>query len=292
VPDADRARQLAGLHASLADALASPRERLRFAWAYQRNRPSLHFRTLVRDTLAHAARRQHRSSVRDQRHASAGQLVWLAGEAVCVVPEMVGVWPTPAISPPFYPAAAAPESGEEWITFPDGRRALLVRFTSFDPLGRLVAALREKPWRSPAATAGRVLFHLRRYGVPAPALLAFGQRFTSPVRAESFVLYSPPAGAVPVAARLAQLTPGARAALLRDCGRVLRSLHDAGCRVVPGDRPALVACERGASVESPFAVRLVKRLTPAARRADLRMLLRGELAGAGAAVTQGYDAHP
>jgi hypothetical protein len=61
---------------------------------------------------------------------------------------------------------------------------------------------------------------------------------------------------------------------------------------VPSDRPALVAGESGVSVESPFAVRLVKRLTAAARRADLRMLLRNELAGGSAAVTQGYDAHP
>jgi tRNA A-37 threonylcarbamoyl transferase component Bud32 len=291
--DADRARQLAGLHASLADHLATSRERVRFAWAYLRAvrlsapagvRPP-RFSTFVRSVIEQADRLRHRSSARDQRRPPAPRLVWLAGEAVCAVPEVADSWPTPAVCPPFYPDPAAdglPQTPEEWVTLPGGRRALLVRFATFDPPGRLVAAVRERPWRSPGATAARVLFHLQRHGVPAPELLAFGQLSRSAMRADSFVLYEPLPAAVPVAVRLTQL-PGDRQTrrdLLHCCGAVLRGLHDAGCRPEPARGPLLVAAENVA-VDSPFAVRLVKRLSPSARAADLRLFLRSDLPGLG-----------
>jgi len=286
VPAATRVRQLANLHASLADDLATPRERLRFARAYLRaagGGPRLG--AFVRSVDRQAERLKRRPSIRDQRQAPAPRLVWLAGEAVCAVPEVADLWPSPVICPPFYPDPSDDGSDlapEEWITFPDGRRALLVRFSTFDPLGRLAAALRERPWRSPAAAAARVLFHLRRYGVPAPNLLAFGQLARSAARADSFVLYEPAPAAVPVAVRLAQL-PGdlpARRHLLRECGAVLRRLHDAGCRTV--SRPGLVV-STGVAIGSPLAVRLAKRAPRSARAADLWRFLRTELPGLGRA---------
>ena len=174
VSDADRARQLAGLDASLAADLASPRERLRFVRAYLRAvRPAPRFGAFVRTVAEQAVRLRGRSSARDQRLPPAPRLVWLAGEQVCVIPELADLWPVPAVCPPFYLDSPTPE---EWVTFSNGRRALLTRFSTFDPLGRMAAAVRERPWRSPAATAARVLFHLHRHGVPAPNLLAFGQR--------------------------------------------------------------------------------------------------------------------
>jgi tRNA A-37 threonylcarbamoyl transferase component Bud32 len=295
-PVPDRVRQLAGLHASLADDLADVRTRLRFLWAYlrvvrrgrQENRPALRFGRFARTVQAAADRIRERSSVRDQRPAvSAQRLVWLAGETVCVIPEVVPFWPTPATAAPFYPDGVAPLTPQEWVTFPDGRRALLIRFCTSDPVGRLAAVVREKPWRSPAARAARVLFHLERHGVPGPKLLAFGQRPTSAAVAESFVLYEPPVGAVPAAVRVAQLPPAERRDLLAGCGRLLRSLHDAGCRPTRSDwlteRPA---------VESPTAVRLGRRVSGSARRADLRRLVRATLPGLSRAdryrVVRGY----
>jgi hypothetical protein len=91
------------------------------------------------------------------------------------VPEVAAVWPRPVLGPPFYGFGPA---GASLVRFA-GRDAVLVRGSSSAPLGRLRAWLRATPWRSPGATIGRVLFHLARYGVPAPRLLAFGQRLTS-----------------------------------------------------------------------------------------------------------------
>jgi hypothetical protein len=293
VSDADRARQLAGLDASLAAGLATPRDRIRFVRAYLRAaRPGPKFGPFVRAITGQSARLRGRSSARDQRLPPAPRLVWLAGEQACVVPELADLWPVPAVGPPFYLDAPTPE---EWVTFPDGRRALLTRFSTVDPLGRLVAAVRERPWRSPAARAARVLFHLRRHGVPAPNLLAFGQRARSPVRADSFLLCEPIAAAVPVAVRLAQL-PGDRPArrnLLHRCGEVLRRLHDAGCRTARAREPVLVASASGlVAVVCPMAVRLVRRLSARDRAADVCRLLRAELPGLGRAdrarVVRGY----
>ncbi len=278
VADADRVRQLAQLDASLAADLATPRERLRFVRAYLRQR---RFAAFVRAIHAQSARLRGRSSSRDQRLPPAPRLVWLAGEQVCVVPELADHWPVPAVCPPFYLDSP---TAEEWVTFPDGRRTLLTRFSTFDPAGRLVAAFRERPWRSPAATAARVLFHLYRHGVPAPRLLAFGQRVRSAARADSFLLCEPVPAAVPVAVRLAQLPTDRRARwdLLRNCGDTLRRLHEAGCRTARSREPDLVASANGTvAVESPSAIRLVKRMAARGRAADLRRLLRVELPGLG-----------
>jgi hypothetical protein len=150
-----------------------------------------------------------------------------------VVPELAADWPTPADGRPFY---GLPPAAGEPFTLPDGRSAVLWRFRTVDPLGRLRAALRERPWRSPAADAARVLFHLERFGVPGPRLLAFGQRLTGPVTAESFVLYEPAAGG-------GSLT-----------GDILPRLDAAGLALV-GPGPWV----HDGAVASPFAVRLCKR---------------------------------
>lgn len=191
LPPAARLRALAALHASLADGLASPRDRLRFLRAYC---DAASVKLSPRAVEALAATQRRRRSIRDQRQpvvTGAGQrLVWLAGEAVCATPDVAADWPRPAACEPFYGG----NPGTFCVALPDGRPAELVRGTSFTPVARLVAWLRGRPWRSPGATLGRVLFHLERYGVPAPKLYAFGQRLTGPASAEWFALYEPPAG--------------------------------------------------------------------------------------------------
>ena len=90
--------------------------------------------------------------------------------------------------------------------------------------------MRGRPWRSPGATLGRVLFHLERYGLPAPRLLAFGQRLTGPASADWFALYEPPAGR-PLAEWLAtNPTAERREAVTRQCDRLLSQLRAASCR--------------------------------------------------------------
>jgi len=184
---------IAALDASLAESLASPRERLRFLWAYSRvcrcsGAVLPRFSQLVRTIRKESDRVRNRRSIRDQRESVPNieqRLVWLAGEAVCAIPEIAAMWPKPAVAPPFYSC----DPGTIRIQLPDGRPATLMRGRSFAPLARFRAFLRGKPWRSPGVKLGRDLFQKQRYGLPAPRLYAFGQRRTGRCSAEWFALY-------------------------------------------------------------------------------------------------------
>ncbi|MBA4062190.1 MAG: hypothetical protein C0501_00465 [Isosphaera sp.] len=262
---ADRVRALAALHASVADDLATPRERLRVLWAALRHARHVgevggRFSDLARRVERAAAGRRGRRSVRDQHHAGGPpqRLVWLAGEQVCAIPDVAADWPRPAVAAPFYGC----EPGTLDVQLPGGRAAVLVRGRSVAPLGRLGAWLRGRPWRSPGATLGRVLFHLDRYGVPAPRLLAFGQRLTGRFGCDWFALHTPPD---PPAAP----DPSGAAELVRRC---LDRLHDAGCRPVGDPLAAFGLGDAGASVRDVTRVRIVRRVTAADRAADHRRL--------------------
>jgi tRNA A-37 threonylcarbamoyl transferase component Bud32 len=248
-----RWRSLAALHASLSEPLATPRDRLRVLRGAIRTfrkegQITGRFSDIVREILSEAKRLADRRSIRDQRqHSSAvaQRLAWIAGEAVCAVPDVATDWPTPAIAAPFYGC----EPGDFPIRLPDGRDAFLIRGRSFAPIGFFHAWARGRSWRSPGVTAGRILFHLERYGIPAPRLLAFGQRFTGRMTAEWFALHTPPAGPVDVSEDLA---------IAVQLGRMLRRLHDAGCSA--GNEPiAVFGFDKGSvSIRDPLALRIAK----------------------------------
>lgn len=249
----DRLRSLATLHASLADPLATPRERLRVFWAaLQHGRQAGlipgRFSDLVRQVVAEAARLAERRSIRDQRRPPAAvvqRLVWVAGEVVCAVPDVAAVWPSPAIAAPYYGG----EPGMFPIQLLDGQEAVLIRGRSFAPLGRLTARLRGRSWRSPGVTLGRLLFHLERYGIPAPRLLAFGQRFISRATAEWFTLHTPPAK---------RITQPLDFSIAEQLGHRLRQLHDAGCSVV-GNPLAIFGIDAGSvCIRDVQAIRITK----------------------------------
>lgn len=293
--------QLANLHASTPGATAA--ERLRLLVAYRRAMArrgcelpaSRELATLI---VRLAAGRSRRSSVRDQgRPTPPGQrLVWLAGEAVCALPEVATAWPRPAAAAPFYVAGEVAAAVEEAVTLPGGRRATLTRFRTADPLGRALAALRERPWRSPGALAARVLFHLDRHAIPAARLLAFGQRFAGRVTADSFVLTEAAPDRAPLSVALANptRTPAARRDLLRMCGEFLARLHAAGLRLVPGGtgRPVLALAAGVPRVESPQGVKLCRGMPDCLRVKDLARLFACEVPGLSraerAAVVRGY----
>ncbi|QJW92982.1 lipopolysaccharide kinase InaA family protein [Frigoriglobus tundricola] len=226
VSEAARADALGALHASLAEALAAPRERVRALKAYRealrlsgsgephtsrrgarlsnpapspslsetvthpRKRASAFAQMILRAAERHSQRRSVRDQLQPVTDEKPQRLVWLAGEAVCVVPEIAAAWPRPAVAPPFY--GFGPD-GASRVRFA-GRETVLLRGVTTAPLDRVRAWLRASPWRSPGVTVGRVLFHLARYGVPAPPLLAFGQRLVSATNAEWFALHETPPG--------------------------------------------------------------------------------------------------
>lgn len=268
VPGAARTDALGALHASLAPEFATPADRLRVLAAYREHAPLS--ANPVADVLRAAARHAKRRSVRDQLQPGApGQrLVWLAGEAVCAIPEIAALWPRPADGAPFYGFGPGGVLGVRI----GETSAVLVRGRTTAPLGRLRAWLRAAPWRSEGVTIGRVLFHLQRYGVPAPRLLAFGHKLTAATRAEWFALYEAPTG-VPLRKWRRTASSSARRALLAEAGACLDKLHAAGCVLV--DVKNAFAVESGrVGVADPRAVRIVRRVSATRARRDHRAAAR------------------
>ncbi|QEL14550.1 lipopolysaccharide kinase InaA family protein [Limnoglobus roseus] len=241
-------------------------------------------------SLARAVRVQSqkllaKSSVRDQRQPNAlsrnQRLVWLADEAVCAIPEVAKLWPRPAVCSPYYldPTATVEDGERLGVRLADDRAATLLRFRTTDWLGRGLAVLRGKSWRSPAANLSRLMFHLQKAGVPVPQLFAFGQRLTRFGPADSFLLHNLPAGSVTLDAWLTRSgdNPTERERLLGQLGGIVRSIHDADCILGPA-REALrvLPTNKGprVTVDPTHGAALVRQLTDRARQLDLVDLLR------------------
>ena len=273
------------LHATVPEGCVGPRVRLRLLWAYRRvmkasGNPSTPRAPAFASRVRTASRSQlKRSSVRQQLGATGVEpqrLVWLDGEAVVAIPGVACAWPENLRYEPFYGLPP----GTERSVLPCGTPGQLTRFQSFAPFGRAIAALRERPWRSPAATAARVLFHLRRFGIAGPKLLAFGQRRTSRLRVDSFVVveagHHSPERRSGVEKLLASDNV-LRNRALADIGQFLKRLHDAGCRFrwgLLGARPLLVAVPE-LTVASALAIALVRRVSVRHARSDLALALAG-----------------
>lgn len=268
VTDAARADTLGALHASLAPELATPADRLRLLAAYRAHGHAPE--DLLAQAKQAAERHATRRSVRDQLQPDTQKqrLVWLAGEAVCAVPEIAALWPSPAITAPFYGPGL---NGALQVRIA-GRDATLVRGCGSAPLGRLRAWARATPWRSEGVTIGRVLFHLERYGVPAPRLLAFGQRLSGLASAEWFALYEAPTG-MPLRKWRRTASSSARRAALADVLACLDVLHAAGCALAD-PKNAFALADGRVSVADPRAVRIVRRVSAATRRRDSRAAAR------------------
>lgn len=263
VSDSARTDALGALHASLAPS-ASRADRMRALRAYAQ--PQLTTNNIQRAAARHSLRRSVRDQLQPEAHRQ--RLVWLAGEAVCAVPEVAAMWPRPVIAPPFY--GFGPD-GASRVRFA-GRDAILIRGITSAPLGRVRSWLRATPWRSPGVTLGRVLFHLERYGVPASRLLAFGQRLTNATRAEWFTLHEAPPGESLRKWRRSA-TSAQRRAIFDSCRECLSKLHDAGC-VLTDAKNALALDGACALIGDPRAVRIVRRVSDSAKRRDLRSIAR------------------
>lgn len=297
VSAAQAARSFAVIHASLNENLCSVAERLRALWSYRRTLRSIRLTqglprlANVIAVIESVARNQwNRRSIREQRQshsASANQrLVWLAGEAACVVPELVSAWPTPADGPPFYRENLANHSvAIESIDLAKDRVAVLLRRRSCKPFARFWASIRSKSWRSPELQLARILFHLERNEVPAPRLLGFGQKLQPRGVVESFLLYETPHNTLPLSEWLqSSRSSERRARILETSGVLIRQIHRAGCRIdaIANGEPVIHVTRGQPLVPVVFSavrsLRLVKAVTPRERSRDLRRLLRGPLA--------------
>jgi tRNA A-37 threonylcarbamoyl transferase component Bud32 len=180
-------RDLAALDATLAEHLASPRERLTCLHAYLRAK---HFPSRqevvrrwargIRRRAQHLLRRRRLRAERD-RPLVLGErsVLWLDGEALCVLRDF---WDELGGRVPSWLGTAG--GGEEVVPLPGGRQGLLVRRRRAQPLAWLWAKFCQRPLVSPELRRAGMLFrHNAR-----PRLLAFGQRRPRPWRTESFLL--------------------------------------------------------------------------------------------------------
>ncbi len=272
-----RIQVLATLTATLPRQLTSP-----FVWAYHHETharirfgeapsgrlgliPS--FASLT-DALAKRVRvLERRRGIREQRQPplapSAQRLVWLDGEALCALPEVANDLRPESARRALYDLS---RNQSEW-TFSSGRNAHL-------RVGVSGGLFRGTAWRSPEVRLARLLFHLERYHIAAPKLLAYGQRRNGR-RIEAFVLHeSMPYDSQPLYEALFESNPFRCDWLLRNFAAVLARLHESGCEArtvecfsVIGDGTTIVVAD---------ATRLGFRRHLSVRRksADCRRVIR------------------
>lgn len=222
-----RLRDLAALDASVAPHPASDRLRLRCLHAYLAAAgpdapPLRRAAAAVRRAAQELLRRR---KVREQRQAplpdGAQRLLWLDDGRLCVTKEFhdefAGRLPEPLTHLPGF-TSAAEQVETIAVALAPGRLARFVR--TLQTVGRGTPA-------APEQDMGALLFRLQRFGVPAPRLLAMGHRFLGPTRRCGFALFETPP-TTPFSAALDALDVARRRRLLRDAGRLLRQVHEAG----------------------------------------------------------------
>jgi tRNA A-37 threonylcarbamoyl transferase component Bud32 len=215
VAERQRIRDLAALDATLAEVLASVRERLACLRAYlnahketvplssRMQSPILpkdrkRLVTDIRREASHLLRKRHVHRARLLPSADAQELVWLDGEALCVTPDLlqelngdVPIWLSAASGSGVQTSHQRVGSGESQhsvVLLPSGRRALLVHSRRNQPLRWLWSEFRRKKLITSEVREAGLLLRRQHLGQSAPRLLAFGQRRQLPWRTESFLL--------------------------------------------------------------------------------------------------------
>jgi hypothetical protein len=193
VPWTVRVRELACLHATLADELASPRERLAALGTYLRaalgSRPTL--RPWVDLILQRSERLLRRRTVQDQRRrliaGSSQRLRWLDGERLVV---SRSVWRAHRRGVPQWLTVAAmtrvrekKEFVQTWL----GGKVILQQFPPAGPLRRWWDRLRGRHTIAAGPRLAGHLFRRQRCGEAAPRPLAFGQQ----PNGGSFIVFRP-----------------------------------------------------------------------------------------------------
>jgi tRNA A-37 threonylcarbamoyl transferase component Bud32 len=229
----ERTRDLAALHASLADDLARPRERLACLRTYLMacgdawRPPAGVLLKLIERRAARLLRRRPVRELRQPPRAAAGErLRWVDGEALCVTRRF---WRACRGRVPEWLVRAAREPAHcrsvESLPLETGGRGMLTRSPAAGRLRLWLGRLRGRRYTSPELRQAGLFTRLRRFGVPTPLLLAFGQRPDG----AALLLTEEVTGAIPMADWLAA-RPGDRAAVAHQIEVYSRRLADAGCR--------------------------------------------------------------
>jgi heptose I phosphotransferase len=243
----ERQRDLAALHATVADALATPEERLLCLRTYWlASRPlGVSWRSAALDVEVEARRLLSRRHIREKRQPQTQPQAWIChdGQALCVSPVMQQL--CEGRMPDYLRAADETRTvGDSlvrrWPTLPGAGRALLLRrkqttsHALWSPSRRYLAGAEQRQ--------AALLLRLQRHGIPAPQVLALGQRRAPSGEQESFLLTEPLTDTCSLETWLAQRTrrrtrshhATQRWSVLRQTGALLRRLHEATCYLDAG----------------------------------------------------------
>jgi len=207
-----------------------------------------------------ASRLQRRPGIRSQLvpPSAEQELVRIGGETVCAIPCIAGELEQPEVISSLYD----PANNGRTFRFRCGRSGVLTAARYRNPVSRWWAGVRGKSWRSPELRTARLLFHLERFGIPAPRLLAYGQTVNGIADAGAFVLVEPQDARTPAADDAESIQS------------LLARLHDIGCYL----------CDIGThgepfGIDGPVAVitntrrlQLNRRLSARQMRRDHRLL--------------------
>ncbi|HEY7153060.1 MAG TPA: lipopolysaccharide kinase InaA family protein, partial [Gemmataceae bacterium] len=227
-------RDLAALHATLEDTLATPHERLLCLRTYWRaGLCRVSWTVAVRGIERQTQRLLARRHIREKRQLPAPPQAWirLDGEALYVSPVMQQRCDgrIPDYLRPNSMTACAAVLVRRWPMSPDAPRTLLVRRRAQQSFAE---RWRRRSFVSLEQRQAALLLRLQRHGIPAPQVLALGQR-----RNESLLLTEPLSDTCSLKAWLAcqtrrRTTPAGRArrwVVLREAGALLHRLHEASC---------------------------------------------------------------
>ncbi|QVL32987.1 hypothetical protein KIH39_03465 [Telmatocola sphagniphila] len=223
---------LARLNASLPDALLSNTAKLYFLKKYcevllTKQIGSTPLAVLVRDIERKTRTfRNSRAILQESRQlesASEQRLIWLDGEALCLIPEIAtGLSPDTA-RVLFYPPE---ERTEKKFCFAE-RSVRLLRESNSNCLRRLFYLKSLRRILMPMVTA-RIAFHLQRAGLAVPKLLAFGLDTENKCETHSFVLLEEKGVLIDDRIEcIAELE--SRRKIIRECGELIQRIHEAGC---------------------------------------------------------------
>jgi tRNA A-37 threonylcarbamoyl transferase component Bud32 len=274
VPWSDCRRDLAALNATVDDTLATSQERLLCLRSYWRHRSpfGVSWRTAVRGVEGETRRLLKRRHIGEKRQPPTHSQAWICldGEALCVTPilrQRCG-----ENIPHYLPQPGDADAMQRrWPILPDAGRALLVQRNR----GQLRSGmgLRSPRATSPEQRQAALLLRLQRYNIPAPQVLAVGQRAQKGQRG-SFILTEPLTDICSLEAWLARRSrrggkASQRWSVLRQTGALLQRLHEASCYLTLDSAGCGLAVRRG-DEGLAVVIERVESVTPRRRRQPRR----------------------
>jgi heptose I phosphotransferase len=282
-----RLRDLAALHATVNDTLATPDERLLCLRAYWKASPCPHrsWRNILGEITAGTRRLLARRHIREKRQPPARPQAWIClgeGESLCVTPDMQRQNGNPIpdwIRPGHDVRGAGVSLTRRWPILPGRMRTLFVRRRERKLIAELWRRLNRRPLVSPEQRQAALLLRLQRHAVAAPQVLALGQLQGDGGHIESFLLTEPIPDTCSLETWLARQTRrqtrAARArkwSVLRQTGALLQHLHEAGCYLALGPAGCGLAV-RPANGATTVVLDAVENVNTCRRR-DLRRAKR------------------